>query len=285
MKLKLFGFSIIEIERDSSGFSAEPRFSTHAAFAEPPSSAPGTTTLPQSLSELHQSAEMLPRTRRGTIDVEASLQWLGISDPKVLWQQRFRPGTAGTVLKCILGSQGRKPKPSESDQVSDDLYTYPAEKLPLVAGTGKLDLGACLAMFDVRDPSILWKRRFRPNSAGGRIKMFLRASGFAPQATADDSQPSEMPGAEELEPSPKSKSPRALLPIQENLVAVKFDVHGHLDIPASLQALGIADPRMLWRKPVEPGSAEHTLKKEIARVLGKRATVPGITRQDIGLTD
>jgi riboflavin synthase len=42
---------------------------------------------------------------------------------------------------------------------------------------------------------------------------------------------------------------------------------------------------MLWRKRVDPGSAEHTLKKEIARVLAKRETVPGITRQDIGLSN
>src|ERR1035438_8328582 len=120
MKLKLFGLTIFEMERDSSGLSAAPRFST-----------PATSTPLLSSAELHQSAEMLPRTRRGTIDVEASLQLLGITDPKVLWQQRFKPGTAGAALKCILGAKGRKPGQSPQDQVSPDLYEYPAEKLPL----------------------------------------------------------------------------------------------------------------------------------------------------------
>ena len=105
--------------------------------------------------ELHQSAEMLPRTRRGTIDVEASLSSFGIKDPNALWQQRFKPGSAGAALKCILGAQGRKPGQSSRDEVSPDLYTYPAEELPLVPETGKLDLAACFAMFDICEPAVL----------------------------------------------------------------------------------------------------------------------------------
>jgi hypothetical protein len=239
----------------------------------------------QPSGELHQSAEMLPRTRRGTIDVEASLQLLGISDPNVLWRQRFKPGTAGTVLKCILGAQGQRRGQSALDQVSPDLYTYPAEDLPLVAGTGKLDLAACLAMFDIQEPSVLWEKRFRPNSAGGRIKMFLRASGFTPHATAGNSHPTGLPVAEKPEPSPKIELSPASVPSEEGIVAVRRNAHGNVDIQASLHALGISDPKMLWRQRVDPGSAEHTLKKEIARVLAKRETVPGITRQDIGLSN
>ena len=137
----------------------------------------------------------------------------------------------------------------------------------------------------VQEPSVLWEKRFRPNSAGGRIKMFLRASGFTPVAAADSSLPTAPPGAENPEPSPKIELSPASAPSEESIVAVRRNAHGNIDIQASLHALGIADPKMLWRKRVDPGSAEHTLKKEIARVLAKRETVPGITRQDIGLSN
>ena len=58
---------------------------------------------------MHQSAGILPRTKRGTIDVEASLRMWGITDLQMLWQKKFKRGTAGTALKCVLGSKGRKP--------------------------------------------------------------------------------------------------------------------------------------------------------------------------------
>ena len=285
MKLKLLGLTIFEIERDSADSPASPRFSSYEAPGKSPSSVPTTSKPMRQFAELHQSAEILPRTRRGIIDVEASLQLLGITDPNVLWRQRFKPGTAGTVLKCILGARGQRSGQPARDQVSPDLYTYPAEDLPLVAGTGKLDLAACLSMFDIEEPSVLWEKRFRPNSAGGRIKMFLRASGFTPHAAAGNSHPTGLPVAENAEPSPKIELSPASVPSEESTVAVRRNAHGNIDIQASLHALGISDPKMLWRQRVDPGSAEHTLKKEIARVLAKRETVPGITRQDIGLSN
>ena len=285
MKLKLLGLTIFEIERDSTDFSEAPGYSPREAPAKPPSSTPTTLTPMRPFVELHQSAEMLPRTRRGAIDVEASLQLLGITDPNVLWRERFKPGTAGTVLKCILGGQGQRPRQTALDQVSPDLYTYPVEDLPLVPGTRRLDLAACLAMFNIQEPSVLWERGFEPNSVGGRIKMCLRASGFTPHAGVVNSHPTGLSSAEKPEPSPQIDLSHALVPSAESLVAVRRDAHGNIDLQASLHALGIADPKMLWRQRVDPGSAEHALKKEIARVLGKRETVPGITRQDIGLSN
>jgi hypothetical protein len=284
MKLKLFGLTIFEMERDSSGFSAAPRFSTRAAFAEPPPSTPATSTPLRSSAELHQSAEMLPRTRRGTIDVEASLQLLGITDPKVLWQQRFKPGTAGAALKCILGAKGRKPGQSPQDQVSPDLYEYPAEKLPLLPGTRKLDFAACLAMFDIQDPSVLWKKRFGPNSAGGRIKMCLRASGFVPNSAGHNSSPTDPRNGETPQPLQEDKSPANPDGKEVDRATLQKDAQGNIDIAASLQALGISDPRTLWKNRVEPGSARHALKKEIFRSLAKGKPVAGITRQDIGVS-
>jgi hypothetical protein len=285
MKLKLLGLTIFEIERDSADSSASPRYSPRAEAAKSPSSTPTTSIPMRPFAELHQSAEVLPRTRRGTIDVDASLSLFGIKDPKALWQQRFKSGTAGAALKCILGAQRQRPGQSAQDEVSPDLYTYPAEDLPLVPETGKLDLAACFVMFDIREPAVLWKKRFRPNTAGGRIKMCMRASGFAPYTAADTSQPTGLPGAEKPAPSPQIELSPALVPSEESLVALRRNAQGNIDIQASLHALGIADPKMLWRKRVDPGSAEHALKKEIARALGRRETVPGITRQDIGLSN
>jgi hypothetical protein len=285
MKLKLLGLTIFEIERDSADSPASARYSPRAVAAESPLSPPTTSITMRPFAELHQSAEKLPRTRRGTIDVEASLSSFGIKDPNALWQQRFKPGSAGAALKCILGAQGRKPGQSSRDEVSPELYTYPAEELPLVPETGKLDLAACFAMFDIREPAVLWKKRFRPNTAGGRIKMCMRASGFAPYAAADTSQPTGLTGAEKPAPSPQIELSPALVPSEDSLVALRRNAQGNIDIQASLHALGIADPKMLWRKRVDPGSAEHALKKEIARAMAKRETVPGITRQDIGLSN
>src|ERR1035437_1100783 len=285
MKLKLLGLTIFEIERDSADSSASPRYSPRAEAAKSPSSTPTTSIPMRPFAELHQSAEVLPRTRRGTIDVDASLSLFGIKDPKALWQQRFKSGTAGAALKCILGAQRQRPGQSAQDEVSPDLYTYPAEDLPLAPQTGKLDLAACFVMFDIREPAVLWKKRFRPNTAGGRIKMCMRASGFAPYTAADTSQPTGLPGAEKPAPSPQIELSPALVPSEESLVALRRNAQGNIDIQASLHALGIADPKMLWRKRVDPGSAEHALKKEIARALGRRETVPGITRQDIGLSN
>src|ERR1035437_6335321 len=120
MKLKLLGLTIFEIERDSADSSASARYSPRAEAAESPSSNPTTSIPMRPFAGLHQSAEMLPRTRRGTIDVEASLSSLGIKDPDALWQQRFKSGTAGAALKCILGAQGQRPGQSARDQVSPD---------------------------------------------------------------------------------------------------------------------------------------------------------------------
>jgi hypothetical protein len=285
MKLKLLGLTIFEIEWDSADSSDSARYSPRAEAAEFPSSTPTISIPMRPFAELHQSAEMLPRTRRGTIDVDASLSSFGIKDPKALWQQRFKSGTAGAALKCILGAQGQRPGQSAQDEVSLDLYTYPAEDLPLVPETGKLDLAACFVMFDIREPAVLWRKRFRPNTAGGRIKMCMRASGFAPYAAAYTTQPTGLPGAEESDLSPKGELSSASVPSGESLIALRRNAQGNIDIQASLHALNIADPKMLWRKRVDPGSAEHALKKEIARALGKRETVPGITRQDIGLSN
>ena len=54
---------------------------------------------------------------------------------------------------------------------------------------------------------------------------------------------------------------------------------------ASLERLGLPGPKALWSGKVQPGSPEHELKKEIARILARGETVAGITRREIGLPD
>lgn len=284
MKVKLFGLTIFEIQQDGAAVAAATCYSPKLTIAEPPPATPVTPTPRRPWAELHQPDDILPRTRRGTIDGEASCRLLGITDPKILWQQRFKPGTVGTALKCILGAQGRKPAPSTLDQFSPDLYTCPPQALPLVSGTRKLDLVACLAKFDIGDPSVLWNQKFPPKSAGGLIKMFLRASGFDPNSGNHD-----LPSVSHHHGEPPPRVPEKLQPANPvgqgiQHTAIKRDAQGNIDIQASLQALGISNPKMLWQTSVAPGSAEHALKKAIARALSRRETVPGITRQAIGLS-
>src|ERR1039458_5612997 len=69
MKLKLLGLTIFEIERDTADSSASPRYSPQAEAAKSASLPPTTSITMRPFTELHQSAEILPRTRRGTIDV------------------------------------------------------------------------------------------------------------------------------------------------------------------------------------------------------------------------
>ena len=255
------------------------------ATPTPPSPRNQTTSAPlRPLAALRRSADILPRTKRGAIDVEASLRLWGITDPKVLWQQRFKPGTAGTALKCILGARGLKPEQPASERPAPDLDECPPEQLPLVPETGKLDLAACLAKFNIQDPSALWKKRFRPNTAGGRIKMCLRARGFDPDS-ADPTFRAATPQTRELSvASPADTGPAQPASEEANPAAVRRAPQGTIDIQASLQGLGIRDPKSLWQNPVEPGSAQHDLKKAIARALARREPVPDISRLDIGLS-
>ena len=283
MKVNLFGLTIFELQRDIPEAAAPRRLSVDTVPAKPSQRAKMAPAPPWPWAALHQSAEKLPRTKRGTIDVEASLLLLGIADPSLLWQHRFKPGTAGAVLKCILGARGQKPVPQACDGAAPDLETYPAKDLPLLPATRQLDIEACLAQFDIRDPAILWQRRFKPHSAGGRIKMFLRRRGFDPDSPEADWRKAK-PRAEEP-PSASQRDTTVARTVAEETdpVAGQPALQGTADIAAALEALGITDPRSLWQHVVEPGCAEHELKKAIARAL-EREPVPGISRLDIGLS-
>ena len=191
----------------------------------------------------------------------------------------------GSALKCILAPRRGEPSPSALAELVPDLHACAGDDLPLAPATGKIDVAACLNRFGIQDPAVLWTQKFGPRSAGGRLKMFLRASGYVPPSASADDQPSTAvaQGAEarlikKHEPSADSQCQGI------NPPGIQRSSEGSVDFEASLQALGITDPKGLWEKQVVPGSAKHVLKREIARALARRETVAGITRQDIGLT-
>ena len=284
MKVKLLGLTVFEIQRDFSEVAPPRRLPANATPAKPPPRAQAACAPPRPWAALHQSADILPRTKRGTIDAETSLRLWGITDPKLLWQHRFKPGTAGTALKCILGARAQKLEPPASDGLASDLAACPSEPLPRVPGTGKLDLDACLARFGIEDPSILWEKRYRPNSVGGRLKLGLRARGFTPISAGSGPRAAKLRTGEPPLTSPVDAAPTAPAQEQSSHPAAQGSPQGTTDIQAALAALGITEPKSLWQNPVEPGSAQHELKKAIARALARREPVPGITRLDIGLT-
>lgn len=281
MKIKILGVTLLEIECGIMLAKTPPADvrGQMAALAQP--------ERVLALADLHRPSSVLPRSSRGTIDVDASLRALGITDTEQLWLQHFRKGTAGAALKCILGGKGQGPKCESLETTCPELHTYPAEKLPVNA-EGKLDVDACLALFAIKDPTVLWQERFRPGSAGGRIKMRLRATGFVPHST----KPSQLTShSQDIAASCSSLSEEPPEKEESGPVAdldlkgfIRQTTDGEIDIQGSLAALAIHDPKSLWQKPASPGSAEHVLKKEIARRLARREPVAGITRTDVGLT-
>jgi len=274
MRLRLFGVTVFEIEwarpaTDKPSATESPQFLSTAT--EP-------NEAPRPLSDLQAPADILPRTSRGTVDVDAGLRLFGLADGALLWQHRFESGTAGAVLKTALGSQGRMPTSPPLDPTRRDLRTFPAADLPRIPGTNRLDIATSLAWFGIEDPAVLWTQRFRPDSAGGRLKMLVgqrrKVRGLSAGAGKLNQHRPEREDALPGSPSDRSDVPLGL----------RRDEHGQIDIPAPLSALGIADPRSLWTGEVQAGSAAHVLKKEIARALVRGQTVPGITLADIGLS-
>jgi len=156
-------------------------------------------------------------------------------------------------------------------------------------------------MFGLKDVAVLWQERYPSGSAGAALKRALgsigrkpvlpanwrrlSSKGIAPGAnhhTGRPPAPVNAPKPETLRTQPVEKASAARDP---SALSLPSDAHGHIDIAASLQVLGLIDPKALWKGKIQPGSAAHELKKEIARVLARGETVTGITRRDIGLPE
>jgi hypothetical protein len=256
MKISILGMTIFEIQRDRPAPRTKPPV--------PPPESPKTRW---PLSALEAPARILPRTSKGTVDVQASLQMFGLGDGVLLWQRRYTDGSAGAALKRIIATQRLIPDPPAADPTKPDLRTFPAKDLPRTLGSNLPDLGASLALFGIKDPAILWTRRYRPESAGGRLKMLIRREGAGKSAAREQQV--------------RAPAPVATSQSQPTLI---LDRQGQIDINASLTALGIDDPKTLWTAPIQAGSPHHILKKEIAKALLRGQTIPNITRDDTGLS-
>ena len=231
MKIKVFGLTVFELQTDTPPMPSDKPPGTRAALAKPRCPAPAAVSPPpRPLADLDRAAELLPRTSRETLDVNATLRLFGLKDAAVLWQKKYPSGSGGAALKRALGALGRKP-------------ALPPRRIR-------------------QDPEGLGSGAKQPPAPS-----IACASPAKPQAVPTQSG-KDAPAGEKL---------------QAPLIA--RDADGRIDIAASLQLLGLATPISLWRGKIQPGSLEHELKKEIARLLARGESVHGITRADIGLAD
>ena len=230
MKIRILGFTVFEIEPNSSANSSGKPPALPAAPSAPRRGKAAALSPPRPLADLLKADGCLPRTRHGTLDVDAALHLFGIKDVAILWQRKYPLGSGGASIKRILGSLGRKP----------------------------------ILLGKVHPP------RAKRLASGANIS--TSALGQPPMAP----QPDALQGEGVNHVSPEQKDCRGPL---------ATDPHGSVDVAASLQILGISDPKTLWRDKVRPGSLEHKLKKEIARRLARGETVAGMTRRDIGLPE
>ena len=175
-----------------------------------------------------------------------------------------------------------------------------ADLLPRTA-RGTLDAEAALRMFGLKDVAVLWQQKYPSGTAGAALKRVIGAAGLKPAQTADRVRrclagltPGANPETASSAPPFSSPKPKPVLaqPLGKGSAAqdsralsLPRDASGQIDIAASLELLGLPGPKALWSGKVQPGSPEHELKKEIARILARGETVAGITRREIGLPD
>jgi hypothetical protein len=104
MKIKILGLTLFEIQRDlPAAFSGPPK----ASPAKPVTSrrpTPIVSPAVRPLADLYQTDDLLPRTARGTLDLDAAIRMFGLKDVAVLWRQKYPSGTAGEALKRTVGA-------------------------------------------------------------------------------------------------------------------------------------------------------------------------------------
>jgi len=136
MKVKLFGLTLFEIERDPVANAAPPAPPPHPNAT----GAVAGAKAPSLLSDLQAPVDILPRTARGNIDFDAALKMFSLGDGAILWDHRFSNRTAGSALKRYPGAKGRPPAFPPLDPNKMDLATYPARDLPRIRGTIGVEL-------------------------------------------------------------------------------------------------------------------------------------------------
>ena len=231
MKIRVLGMTVFELQRDPPALHPDRPPGPRAATAKPRCPTPAAVSPAlRPLADLHAAAEFLPRTSRGTLDVNATLRLFGLKDASVLWQQKYPSGSAGAALKRALGAMGRKPA---------------------------LPAGRIRRAPECPDP-------------GGKQEPVL------PDESTPQTKQEAVTAQSGKEGSEGKHIQAPLLP---------RDADGRIDIAASLRVLGLVNPISLWSAKIQPGSREHELKKEIARLLARGEKVHGISRADIGLAN
>ena len=119
MKIKVFGLTVFELQQDTPPMPSGKPPGTRAAVAKPRCPAPAAVASPpRPLADLDRAAELLPRTSRETLDVNATLRLFGLKDAAVLWQRNTRRAAAGrrssgrwgpwaASQRCLQGGFGR----------------------------------------------------------------------------------------------------------------------------------------------------------------------------------
>jgi hypothetical protein len=137
----------------------------------------------------------------------------------------------------------------------DDLSTDPASMLPThkVRGKKRINMDAALDLYGITDPNDLWRRDFKPGSAGCKLRAALGSIGHGPNKD---------PKSSVAEPSALTASQLADV---ENLSAAILPrrPNGKLDVEAGLKLLKITDPAELWQRKMKFGTALHLLKQAI----------------------
>ena len=206
MKIRILGLTVFELQRDPPATPPGKPSGTRAALAKPRCPATAVVSPPlRPLADLHAAAEFLPRTSRGTLDVNATLRLFGLKDASVLWQQKYPSGSAGAALKRALGALGRKPAlPPRRIRKDPEGVGSAAKQPPALAATctppakpravptqsgkdasagdklqapllardadGRIDIAASLQMLGLVTPISLWSGKIQPGSLEHELK-------------------------------------------------------------------------------------------------------------------
>jgi hypothetical protein len=204
MKIKILGLTVFEIERDPRPRHPAPNRMRLVQSSGPEISVAPPSPATRALADLCKPEEILPRSPKGTIDVQASLREFGITDPAPLWSRKYPGGSAGASLKRVLGAKGLKPtgllptparRSGSGVGAAQDrerlvaLSDLPPAQVPAPAGidrdsvphnadarglvrdsAGRIDIQRSLKALDLADARLLWQEEVERGSAAHELK-------------------------------------------------------------------------------------------------------------------
>ena len=156
----------------------------------------------------------------------------------------------------------------------------PADLLPRTA-RGTLDADAALRLFGLKDVAVLWQQKYPSGSAGAALKRVVGAIGRKPARRAirlrlglEDLSPganpdTERPPAPLRPPKPETNLPQPATKVSaaqdSSALPLPRDASRRIDIAASLELLGLPDPKTLWvsGNALRPRSASYVAESVI----------------------